>query len=150
MLKTITGKHLQKITVLSLKAIVSFRFNITTLLGNSADNKLIVFVLFCFFSQKIRLDISCELSPKETTCMKCQMQFSGKNRKIVSRCHLLNFFPSMLCVKYTCTCKYINCVVLNQMKYYSLTHITFKEPVMSLAYDILIFYFYIVLFFLRK
>ena len=52
MLKTITGKHLQKITVLSLKAIVSFRFNITTLLGNSADNKLIVFILFSFFHRK--------------------------------------------------------------------------------------------------
>ena len=33
------------------------------------------------FSELTGFDISCKLSPKETICMKCQIQFSGKNRK---------------------------------------------------------------------
>ena len=37
---------------------------------------------------------------KETICMKCQSQFSGKNKKNNSKCCLLNFFPSMLSVKH--------------------------------------------------
>ena len=28
--------------------------------------------------------------------MKCQSLFSGKNKKIISECHLLKFLPSML------------------------------------------------------
>ena len=35
---------------------------------------------FSYFSQKTGFDISCKLS-KETICMKCQIQFSGKNKK---------------------------------------------------------------------
>ena len=35
---------------------------------------------FCFY-QKIGLDISCKLSPKEAICMKSQSLFCGKNKK---------------------------------------------------------------------
>ena len=31
--------------------------------------------------------------------MKCQSLFSGKNKKTISKCHLLNFLPSMLSIK---------------------------------------------------
>ena len=47
-------------------------------LANSADQKL---VYFPNFSQKTGFDISCKLSPMETVCMKCQILFSGKNKK---------------------------------------------------------------------
>ena len=39
------------------------------------------FETFSLFSQKTGFDISCKLSPKETICMKCQILFSGKNKK---------------------------------------------------------------------
>ena len=44
-----------------------------------------------FSPQKTGFDISCKLSPMETICMKCQIQFSGKNKKNISKCHLLKF-----------------------------------------------------------
>ena len=44
----------------------------------SADN---ILKYFSYFSQKTGYDISCKLSPKETICMKCQILFSGKNKK---------------------------------------------------------------------
>ena len=34
-----------------------------------------------YFSQKKEFDISCKLSPLETICMRCQILFSGKNKK---------------------------------------------------------------------
>ena len=37
-----------------------------------------------YFSQKTGFDISCKLSPKETICMKCQILFSGKNKKNIN------------------------------------------------------------------
>ena len=41
---------------------------------------------FSYFSQKTEFDISCKLSPLETICMKCQILFSGKNKKNISKC----------------------------------------------------------------
>ena len=38
-------------------------------------------IFFFLFFRKIRLDISCKLSPLETVHMKCQIQFYGKNKK---------------------------------------------------------------------
>ena len=38
---------------------------------------------FSYFSQKTGYDISCKLSSKETICMKCQILFSGENKKNV-------------------------------------------------------------------
>ena len=67
----------------------------TTLWVNSAGDKLIY---FSYFSQKTGSDISCKLSPMETTCMKCQSLFSGQNKKNISKCRLLKFLPSMLSV----------------------------------------------------
>ena len=46
----------------------------TILWANSADHKL------------------------ETVCMKCQNLFSGKNKKNILRCHLLEILPRVLCV----------------------------------------------------
>ena len=57
----------------------------------SADDILIDFVLF---SLKRGFDSSCKLSPKDANCL----LFSGKNMKNVSKCHLLNFLPSMLSI----------------------------------------------------
>ena len=34
--------------------------------------------------------------------MKCLFLLSGKNKKIISKCHLLKFLPSMLRIKYLC------------------------------------------------
>ena len=50
----------------------------TTLCAYSADDKLVIFFLF---SRKTGFDISCNLSPLEKICMKCQNLFSGKIRK---------------------------------------------------------------------
>ena len=44
----------------------------------SAEN---ILKYISYFSQKTGFDISCKLSPLETICMKCQMLFSGKNKK---------------------------------------------------------------------
>ena len=38
---------------------------------------------FLFFMQETEVDISCKLSPLETICIKCQILFSGKNKKNV-------------------------------------------------------------------
>ena len=37
--------------------------------------------IFSYFSRKTGFDISCKLSPMETICMKCQILFSGTNKK---------------------------------------------------------------------
>ena len=44
----------------------------------SADD---ILKYFSYFSQKTGYDISSKLSPKETICLKCQILFSGKNKK---------------------------------------------------------------------
>ena len=54
------------------------RLTFTTLWANSADDKLVIFFLFC---QKTGFYISCKLSPMETICIKCLILFSGKNKK---------------------------------------------------------------------
>ena len=64
-------------------------------MGNLADDKLMIFFLFI---SKNRVDISCKLSIKETVCMKCQLLFSGKNKKNISTCHLLKILLNMLSV----------------------------------------------------
>ena len=58
--------------------------------ANSADDKLMI---FSYFTQKTGFDISCKFSPMETTCMKCQNLFFGKNKKI---CCLLKTLPREL------------------------------------------------------
>ena len=50
-----------------------------TLWANSEDNKLGIY--FSYFAQKTGFDISYKLSPLETVCIKCQILFSGKNKK---------------------------------------------------------------------
>ena len=45
------------------------------------------------------LDIFCKLSPWETICMECQILFSGKNKKNISKCRLLKILPSMQSVR---------------------------------------------------
>ena len=44
----------------------------------SADD---ILKYFSYIPQKARVDISCKLSPVETIHMKCQILFSGKNKK---------------------------------------------------------------------
>ena len=51
----------------------------TTLLTNSADEKLTIFFLF---SQKVFFDFSSKLPPKVIICLKCQRLLLGKIRKI--------------------------------------------------------------------
>ena len=71
----------------------------TTLLANSADDKLVIF--FLLFRKKTGLGISCKLSPKkkDIICMKCQNPFSGENKKNISRYRLLKVFTRMQSVK---------------------------------------------------
>ena len=52
---------------------------VTSFCANSADDNLVIF--FLFFPET-GFDISCKLSPVETICMKHQLLFSGKIRKI--------------------------------------------------------------------
>ena len=56
-------------------------------------------IFFFIFFKKTGSDTSCKLSPKETISMKCQILFSGKNKKNISKCHLLKILPGMLSVK---------------------------------------------------
>ena len=67
----------------------------TTLWANSADDKLILFLIF----SGNRFDISCKLSAMETICMKGQSLFSGKNKKNISACRLLKILPRVLSIK---------------------------------------------------
>ena len=60
-------------------------------------NRLQIDILF--FSQKIDIDISCKLCPKETICMKCQSLLSGKKKKNISKHHLLKSLPKMIIIK---------------------------------------------------
>ena len=62
-----------------LKAKICFSLTFTTLLANSADNKLVMF--FSYFSQETGFAISSKLSPLETICMKWQNLFYGKTKK---------------------------------------------------------------------
>ena len=83
-----------------------FQWTVQSILwANLADNKLMILLLFFFFFflQKIVIGISCKLSPKETICMKCQSLFLEKNKKTISKCHLLKFLPSLLSVQYSNT-----------------------------------------------
>ena len=57
---------------------VSSNVTFPTLWCTTAENNLMMFFLF---SQKMGFDMSCKLSPKETICMTCKSQFSGKNVK---------------------------------------------------------------------
>ena len=57
--------------------------------GLSADDKLIRFLFL--FPDKIGFDISCKLSSEETIYKKSQNLFSGKNKKIISKCRVQNF-----------------------------------------------------------
>ena len=41
------------------------------------------FSYFSYFSQKTGFDILCKLSPIKTICMKCQILFSGENKKTI-------------------------------------------------------------------
>ena len=66
-----------------------------SMLGNDFSRQYFE-TFFSYFFHKIGFDISCKLS-KETICMKCQILFSMKNKNI-SKCHLLNFLPSMLSI----------------------------------------------------
>ena len=59
------------IPMLLLKALVNLKVQIAT----AADDN------FFFFSEKISLDISCELSAWQTIHMKCQDLLSLKNKK---------------------------------------------------------------------
>ena len=83
----------------------------TTLWAFSADDKMMLFFLFFpenriwHFMQIVSLgDNLHEMSnpvfwEKETICMKCQILFSGKNKKNISKCRLLKILPRVLSVK---------------------------------------------------
>ena len=62
----------------------------TTVVANSADDKLMVPLSFFFFFQKIGFFFfSCKLSPKEIICMNRQSQFPEENKNIILKCRLL-------------------------------------------------------------
>ena len=49
--------------------------------------------------ENIRFDISCIFSPKGSVCIKCQILFSGKNKKNISRELDLTFHTNCLLKK---------------------------------------------------
>ena len=51
--------------------------------------------IFLIFSQPTGFDISCNLPPVETICMKCQILFIGENRTNISKCCLLKILPDV-------------------------------------------------------
>ena len=55
------------------------------------------FLFFLIFPRKQVL----KFHPMETICMKCQSLFSGKNKKNILKCHLVNFLPKVLSIKST-------------------------------------------------
>ena len=71
--------------------------NFTTLLANSADNKLMIFCLI--FPRKQDMTFHAKLFPLETICMKRQILFPGKGKKNISKCRLLKILPRVLSVK---------------------------------------------------
>ena len=54
---------------------------------------------FFLSSQKTGFYKFCKLSPLETICIKCQILFSGKHMKNVSKCRLVKILPRVLSVK---------------------------------------------------
>ena len=68
-----------------------------------------IFVII-FFTKKTGFDISCNrkldltFHAMETICMKCQILFSRKNEKNISKCPLLKILPRVLSFK-VCTIK---------------------------------------------
>ena len=79
---------MQRLVTPTLRKTSNYTLTFTILWANAADDKLTIFLLF--FSE-IGFDISCNLSPMETICMKCQVLFSGKNQKNISVCRQLTF-----------------------------------------------------------
>ena len=69
--------------------------------ANSADDRLMIFLLFFL---ELGFDISCRLFSK-TVCMKCEILFSRKNKKVNSKC-ILSFYPACS-VKWTDTQNYM-------------------------------------------
>ena len=70
-----------------------FPVSLYNMLGKNFSRHFEIHVSSCF-SHKIRFNISCKLSWKVTTCMKCQILFSAKDKKnIISWIYLMeNFF----------------------------------------------------------
>ena len=55
---------------------------------------------FYYFSQQAGFDFSCKLSPLETVCMKSQILFLGKIRKLSSVCRLLRWLHTVFLLPY--------------------------------------------------
>ena len=64
-----------------------------------ADQQITNWQYFSYFSQKIRSDTSCKLSPKEKFAWSVKSYFLGKIRNYISKCCLMKFLPSMQRVK---------------------------------------------------
>ena len=56
-------------------------------------------IFFSYFSQKTGFDISCKLCRMETICMKCQILFSGKNKKNITNLSSAKLIKRVLKVK---------------------------------------------------
>ena len=77
--------------------IVKCCLTFTTLLANSADDKLVIF--FLLFPEN-RFWHFMQIVSSETICMKYQKLFSWKNKKNISKCCLLKILPRVLSVNY--------------------------------------------------
>ena len=99
---------------------------------------------FSYFSQKTEFDISCKLSPLETICMKCQILFSGKNRKNVSKYHLLKILPIVLSIHIRSfrICGYPATVQWTYNRLWLSKVLTLKEPSKTVADDNIHFSFF--------
>ena len=90
---------LGKIQYMCIKLRVIFLYFHLTLstLGKIYRKRYIEFFLF---PQKTEFDMSCQLSPIETLCLKCQILFSGRNKKNIIILSSAKLAQRVVMVKY--------------------------------------------------
>ena len=72
---------------------------------------------FCFLDNKMSIfedygafNISSKLSPLDKIFMKCQILFSGKNKKNISICHLQEILPRELNIRHHISVIWLNII----------------------------------------
>ena len=88
-----------------------------------------------YFSQKIRVGISCKLTSMEKVCMKCQRLFAGKNKKkYISLIHRVSGKPLRLMSSENGDITYEKYAIARHHKwqYFIITHL--EQPLRKHAY----------------
>ena len=79
---------LQNLIYQQLRSALSFYYSMETFSRRQIDDTFLIFP----GKQDLAFHANCLLL--ETICMKCRNMFSGKNKKNISKCRLLHFFPA--------------------------------------------------------